>query len=101
MTSPAPVLAIIQGKQLIRNFYGDLVEIDERSHDIARKLAEEAGIDLTARRQGRQSLAVFPVPRRAGESGHEDRRSAGSAPCCRSLLRHGAVSIRASGTGMQ
>lgn len=48
MTNPAPILATIQGKQLIRNHYGDLVEIDEWSHDIARKLAEEAGIELSA-----------------------------------------------------
>lgn len=48
MTNPAPILAIIQGKQLIPNHYGDLVEIDEWSHDIARKLAQEAGIELTA-----------------------------------------------------
>lgn len=48
MTNSVPILAIIQGKQLIRNHYGDLVEIDEWSHDIARKLAEESGIELTA-----------------------------------------------------
>lgn len=29
MTNPAPILAVIQGKQLIPNHYGDLVEIDE------------------------------------------------------------------------
>lgn len=49
MTNPVPILAVIlQGKQLIRNHYGDVVEIDEWSHDIARKLAEELGIELTA-----------------------------------------------------
>lgn len=48
MTNPVPILAIIQGKQLITNHYGDLVEIDEWSHDIARKLAEESGLELSA-----------------------------------------------------
>jgi tRNA 2-thiouridine synthesizing protein E len=48
MTNPVPILSAIQGKQLIRNHWGDLVEIDEWSHDIARKLAAEAGIELTA-----------------------------------------------------
>lgn len=48
MTNPAPILAVIQGKQLIRNHYGDLVEIDEWSHDIARKRAEALGIELSA-----------------------------------------------------
>ncbi|MFN3544894.1 MAG: TusE/DsrC/DsvC family sulfur relay protein [Thiobacillus sp.] len=46
MINPAPILSVIQGKQLIRNHYGDLVEIDEWSHDIARKLAADAGIEL-------------------------------------------------------
>lgn len=48
MSQATPILAVIQGKQLIPNHYGDLVEIDEWSHDIARKLAQEAGIELTA-----------------------------------------------------
>lgn len=48
MTNPVPILAIIQGKQLIPDHYGDLVEIDEWSHDIARKLAEESGLELTS-----------------------------------------------------
>ncbi|MHB1075808.1 TusE/DsrC/DsvC family sulfur relay protein [Thiobacillus sp.] len=48
MANPAPILAALQGKQLIPNHYGDLVEIDEWSHDIARKLAQEEDIELTA-----------------------------------------------------
>lgn len=47
MINPAPILSAIQGKQLIRNHYGDLVEIGEWSHDIARKQAESIGLELT------------------------------------------------------
>jgi len=45
MTMP-PILAAIQGKRLIRNHAGDLVEIDEWSHDIARELAKGEGLTL-------------------------------------------------------
>lgn len=31
-----PILSLIQGKQLIQDHYGNMVEIDEWSHDIAR-----------------------------------------------------------------
>lgn len=48
MTNSAPILALIQDKQLIPNHYGDLVEIDEWSHDIARKLAAAMGLELSA-----------------------------------------------------
>ncbi|MFZ3042383.1 MAG: TusE/DsrC/DsvC family sulfur relay protein [Thiobacillus sp.] len=42
-----PILSLIQGKQLIQDHYGNMVEIDEWSHDIARKLAEDEGIELS------------------------------------------------------
>lgn len=48
MTIPSPILAAIQGKQLITNHWGDLVEIDEWSHDIARQLASGFGLELGA-----------------------------------------------------
>jgi sulfur relay (sulfurtransferase) DsrC/TusE family protein len=46
MTTHPPFLAAIQGKRLIPNHWGDLVEIDERSHEIARQLASDIGIEL-------------------------------------------------------
>ncbi len=45
MTSP--IIATVTGKQLIRDHYGNLVEIDAWSHDIARELARQAGLELT------------------------------------------------------
>lgn len=42
-----PILSLIQGKQLIQDHYGNMVEIDEWSHDIARKLAEDEGVELS------------------------------------------------------
>lgn len=48
MTHPTPILAAIQGKHLIPNHWGDLVEIDEWSHDIARRLASDIGLELGA-----------------------------------------------------
>lgn len=47
MTHAAPILSVIQGKQLIPNHWGDLVEIDEWSHDIARQRATELGLALS------------------------------------------------------
>lgn len=46
MTTHPPILAAIQGKQLIPNHWGELVEIDEWSHEIARQLASDIGIEL-------------------------------------------------------
>ncbi|NWG75836.1 MAG: TusE/DsrC/DsvC family sulfur relay protein [Rubrivivax sp.] len=42
-----PIIATVTGKQLIRDHYGNLVEIDAWSHDIARELARQEGIELT------------------------------------------------------
>lgn len=42
-----PILSLIQGKQLIQDHYGNMVEIDEWSLDIARKLAEGESIELS------------------------------------------------------
>lgn len=42
-----PVLAVVQGKKLITDYYGNLVEIDEWSRHIARELARSEGIELT------------------------------------------------------
>lgn len=47
MTNPIPILAAVEGKKLIRDYYGDLVEIDEWSHEIARELARTEGLELT------------------------------------------------------
>jgi tRNA 2-thiouridine synthesizing protein E len=43
-----PILATVTGQQLIRDHYGNLVEIDPWSHDIARELAREEGLELTS-----------------------------------------------------
>lgn len=42
-----PILEAIQGKQLIRDHYGNVVELDEWSRDIARSLAEAEGLGLS------------------------------------------------------
>lgn len=42
-----PILEVIQEKQLVRDHYGNLVELDDWSHDIARELAAADGIVLT------------------------------------------------------
>jgi tRNA 2-thiouridine synthesizing protein E len=42
-----PILSTINGKQLIEDHYGNLVEIDEWSHDIAREMARAEGVVLT------------------------------------------------------
>ncbi|MDO9468798.1 MAG: TusE/DsrC/DsvC family sulfur relay protein [Thiobacillus sp.] len=41
-----PILAAAEGRQLIRNHYGDWVELDDWSHEIARDLARAEGIKL-------------------------------------------------------
>lgn len=47
MTHPIPILAAVEGKKLITDYYGNLVEIDEWSHEIARELARTEGLELT------------------------------------------------------
>ncbi|MEW5892146.1 MAG: TusE/DsrC/DsvC family sulfur relay protein [Pseudomonadota bacterium] len=42
-----PILASVEGKQLIHDHYGNLVEIDEWSHDIARERARAEGLELS------------------------------------------------------
>lgn len=42
-----PILEIIQGRQLVRDHYGNLVELDEWSPNIARQLAASEGLTLT------------------------------------------------------
>jgi len=42
-----PTLAVVEGKKLITDYYGNLVEIDEWSPAIARELARSEGIELT------------------------------------------------------
>jgi tRNA 2-thiouridine synthesizing protein E len=42
-----PLYDIAQGKTIVRDHYGDLVELDEWSPDIARSLAREQGLTLT------------------------------------------------------
>lgn len=42
-----PILEAIQGKQLVRDHRGNLVEIGEWSRDMARSLAEREGLSLT------------------------------------------------------
>lgn len=42
-----PILDVIQGRQLVRDHYGNLVELDEWSADIARELAASEGLDIT------------------------------------------------------
>jgi tRNA 2-thiouridine synthesizing protein E len=41
------ILDAVQGKVIVRNHYGELVELDEWSPDIARKIAAEEGLTLT------------------------------------------------------
>lgn len=42
-----PILAVVEGKKLITDYYGNLIEIGEWSHDIAQELARSEGIALT------------------------------------------------------
>lgn len=42
-----PVYDASQGKIIVRNHYGELVELDDWSPDIARQIAEKEGITLT------------------------------------------------------
>ncbi len=42
-----PILEAIQGKRLVRDHHGNLVEIGEWSRDMARALAESEGVSLT------------------------------------------------------
>jgi tRNA 2-thiouridine synthesizing protein E len=46
MTTP-PILAAAEGKQLVQNHFGEWVELDDWSHDIARERARAEGIDLS------------------------------------------------------
>lgn len=41
-----PILEAIQGKQLVRDHHGNLVEIGEWSRDMARELAAQEGLSL-------------------------------------------------------
>lgn len=41
-----PILEAIQGKQLVRDHHGNLVEIGEWSRDMARELARREGLTL-------------------------------------------------------
>lgn len=42
-----PVTEAVQGRCIVRNHWGELVELDEWSHDIARGLAAKEGLVLT------------------------------------------------------
>lgn len=42
-----PILEIIQGRQLVRDHYGNVVELDEWSPSIARQLAASEGLSIT------------------------------------------------------
>lgn len=85
-----PILSLIQGKQLIQDHYGNMVEIDEWSHDIARKLAEDEGVELSGEhievldflrdhvinqdQPGRQPRKRAADPARAGAALRQQRR---------------------------
>ncbi len=42
-----PILEAIQGKQLVRDYYGNVVELEEWSHEAAARVAEAEGLRLT------------------------------------------------------
>lgn len=46
MTNPI-ILAAAEGKKLVQDHYGNWVELDDWSHDIARDLARAEGLSLT------------------------------------------------------
>lgn len=42
-----PILEAIQGRQLVRGHFGELVALDEWSRDTARRAAQDEGLELT------------------------------------------------------
>jgi len=42
-----PILETTQGKTIVRDHYGNLVELDDWSPEIARGIAKESGLELT------------------------------------------------------